>query len=116
MNNTIKDTFIGMLLGDGHIKRSGLKKAIITYNQSTKKIDYFNYVHNLLQNEGLVNIKIKTYKYFDFRYCKIYESIHLTTKAMEILKPLAEMFLDEKGKKKIPFNIGEHLTYRSLAH
>ena len=33
----------------------------------------------------------------------------------EELKPLADMFLDNKGNKIIPLNIAEHLTARSLA-
>lgn len=32
------------------------------------------------------------------------------------LKPLADLFLDEEGNKKIPSNIGEYLTHKSLAH
>ena len=45
MNKTIREIFTGMLLGDGHIRRSGANKAYITFEQSSKKADYFNYVH-----------------------------------------------------------------------
>ena len=60
MNKTIRDIFTGMLLGDGHIRRSGVNKAYITFEQSSKKKEYFNYVHNLLQQEGLDISKSKT--------------------------------------------------------
>ena len=116
MNKTIKKIFTGMLLGDGHIRRSGVNKAYITFEQSSKKKEYFNYVHNLLQQEGLDISKSKTYTRFDSRYGKTNESLHITTKAMEELKFLADMFLDEEGKKRIPSNIDEHLTHKSLAH
>ena len=116
MNKTIRDIFIGMLLGDGHIRRSGINKAYITFEQSSKKVDYFNYVHEVLRKEGLDISESKSYSRYDPRYDKTNESMHLTTKAMEEFKPLADMFLDEEGKKKIPSNIGEHLTHKGLAH
>lgn len=116
MNKTIKEIFTGMLLGDGHIRRSGVNKAYITFEQSTKKTEYFNYVNDLLQKEGLELSDPRTYTRQDPRYDSTNESIRLTTKAMEELKPLADMFLDEKGNKIIPSNIGEHITHKSLAH
>lgn|ERR1700753_3000943 len=115
MNKIIKEVFIGMLLGDGHIRRSGLDKAYITFEQSAKKTEYFNYVYNLLQKEGLDIPEAKSYSRFDSRYDITNESVHFTTKSLTELKPLADMFLNEEGKKKIPSNIGELLTYRSLA-
>lgn len=116
MNKTIKELFTGMLLGDGHIRRSGLSKAYFTFEQSSKKTEYFNYVYNILRQEGLDISEFKEYTRFDPRYGKTHESLHLTTKAMEELKPLADLFLDEKGKKKIPSNISELLTHKSLAY
>ena len=100
MNKTIREIFTGMLLGDGHIRRSGVNKAYITFEQSSKKTDYFNYVQEILRKEGLDIPDSKTYSRFDPRYYKTNESIHFTTTAMEELKPLADMFLDEEGKKK----------------
>ena len=116
MNKTIREIFTGMLLGDGHIRRSGANKAYITFEQSSKKADYFNYVHEVLRKEGLDISESKSYSRYDPRYDKTNESMHLTTKAMEELKFLADMFLDEEGKKRIPSNIDEHLTHKSLAH
>jgi hypothetical protein len=116
MSKTIKEIFTGMLLGDGHIRRSGLNKAYITFEQSTKKPEYFNYVHNLLEKEGISMLEVKEYSRFDARYNSTTNSLRFSTKAIEELKPLAEMFLDEEGNKKIPSNIKEHLTHRSLAH
>ena len=116
MNKTMREIFVGMLLGDGHIRKSGLNKAYITFEQSSKKTDYLNYVKDILQKEGLNLSDSKTYSRFDSRYNKVNESIHFTTGAMEELKPLADMFLDEEGNKKIPSNIGEYLTHKSLAH
>jgi hypothetical protein len=105
-----------MLLGDGHIRRSGLNKAYVIFEQSTNKTEYFNYVHNLLKQEGIGMNEVKQYQRFDERYKKTNESLHLSTSASEELKPLADMFLNEEGKKIIPSNIKELLTHRSLAH
>lgn len=116
MNKTVKEIFTGMLLGDGHIRRSGLNKAYITFEQSAKKPEYFNYVHNLLQKEGVNMTEVREYSRFDARFNNTTESLRLSTKALEELKPLADMFLDEEGKKRIPSDIKEHLNHRSLAH
>ncbi len=37
MNKKSKEILIGILLGDGHIRRSGANKAYITFEQSLKK-------------------------------------------------------------------------------
>lgn len=37
MNKTMREIFVGMLLGDGHIRRSGINKAYIAHEQSKKK-------------------------------------------------------------------------------
>jgi hypothetical protein len=42
----------GVLLGDGHISRTGLNKAFISFEQSKNKIDYLNYLHKLTQEGG----------------------------------------------------------------
>lgn len=116
MNNSLKEIFVGMLLGDGHIRRSGLKKAYITFEQSAKKTDYFNYVREILNKEGFNISDTKIYTREDQRYSTSTSSVHFSTYSLEELQPLAEIFLDESGKKKIPSNIGEHLTMKSLAH
>ena len=118
MKKISKEILIGILLvlRLDHIRRSGANKAYITFEQSLKKTEYFNYVHELLRKEGLNVSDSKTYVCIDPRHNKTNESIHFTTKAMEELKPLADMFLDEEGKKKIPSNIGEYLTHKGLAH
>jgi hypothetical protein len=37
MNKTLKDMLIGVLLGDAHIGKTGLNKAFISFEQSSKK-------------------------------------------------------------------------------
>jgi hypothetical protein len=46
LNKSIKDIFIGVLLGDAHIGTSGLDKAFISFEQS--KFEYLNYLHKLI--------------------------------------------------------------------
>jgi hypothetical protein len=43
----IKEFFLGTLLGDAHIGRTGLFKAFISFEQSTKKREYLNYLLNI---------------------------------------------------------------------
>ena len=115
MNKTIKEILTGMLLGDGHIRRSGINKAYITFEQSSKKSEYFNHVYKMLQEEGLQLDKPKVYQRSDSRYNTTTESLYFKTPSLKELKPLADMFLDEEGNKKIPSNIGELLSHKSLA-
>lgn len=58
---------------------------------------------------------IKSYSREDSRYNVKNNSLYFRTQSIEELRPLAEMFLNEKGKKCIPNNIANELTYRSLA-
>lgn len=116
MNKTVREIFIGMLLGDGHIRRSGASKAYISFEQSSKKTEYLNYVRESLAKEGVVLTDNLSYTRTDLRHGSENKSIRFSTRASEDLKPLADMFLDEEGKKIIPSNIGEELTAKSLAH
>lgn len=51
----------------------------------------------------------------DSRYNTKNTSLYFRTESLEELKPLADLFLDESGKKRIIPSISEHLTDRSLA-
>ena len=117
MNKTIREIFVGMLLGDGHIRRSGTNKAYIAFEQSTKKTEYFNFVKESLQKEGLDINKLQTYEREDSRYGgSVNNSIRFSTESSENFKPLADLFLDENGKKIIPKDIENHLTIKGLAY
>lgn len=76
-----------------------------------------NYLHNLIKTEGfpLIENNLKTYSRQDTRYNTINSYLYFRSYSIEELKPLADMFLDEKGKKHIPGNIANELTHRSLA-
>ena len=115
MNKSAKEILIGMLLGDGHIRRSGADNAYIAYEQSLKKKEYFNYVKDSLEKEGLPLSDNQLYSRFYPRRSSTTESVRFSSKAIPELKELADMFLDEDGKKKIPSNIGTELTPKALA-
>ncbi len=68
-----------------------------------------------MNQENLTLNEPKIYKREDTRYNSINESLYFRTKSLKEFKPLADIFLDSKGKKIIPFNIVDHLSYRSLA-
>lgn len=117
MNKALKDMLIGVLLGDAHIGRTGLNKAFISFEQSTKKSEYLNYLYNLTKEGGLplMEDNIKEYTREDNRFNNINKSLYFRTQSLEELKPLADLFLNEEGNKIISSNIGDHLTDRSLA-
>jgi hypothetical protein len=85
--------------------------------QSSKKADYLNFLHDLVKKEGLplMDETVRTYLRQDVRYNTQNSSLYFRTQSIEELRPLADMFLDEAGAKHIPKNIAEELTHRSLA-
>jgi hypothetical protein len=115
MNKLFRDMLIGIILGDAHIGKTGLDKAFISFEQSKSKLEYFNYLYNLTKEEGLELEDIKTYSRLDKRSNQTTDSLYFRTQSLEILRPLADQFLDDSGKKIIPANIADLLTPRSLA-
>ena len=59
---------------------------------------------------------LKEYTRSDSRYNTNNTSLYFRTESLEELKPLADLFLDESGRKRIPHNISDHLTPGSLAY
>jgi hypothetical protein len=117
LNKQIKEFLIGTLLGDAHIGRTGLNKAFISFEQSSKKREYLNYLLNITK-EGeipLMDENVREYFREDPRYKTTNRSLYFRTQSIEELKPMADLFLDTEGKKIIPHNIADHLTARSLA-
>ena len=60
MKKLLKDMLVGNLLctdslyrGDASIRRTGLNKAYITFEQSGKKSEYLNYLFNLAKEHDL---------------------------------------------------------------
>jgi hypothetical protein len=117
MNKALKDMLIGVILGDAHIKRTGSDKAFISFEQSSKKADYLNYLQTLVKEGGLplMSDNLKEYSRKDQRYNSTNSSLYFRTKSVKELKPFADLFLDEQGKKIIPLNIADYLTPRGLA-
>lgn len=95
LNKHIKEFLIGTLLGDAHIGRTGLNKAFISFEQSSKKIEYLNYLFNITK-EGeipLMGDAIKEYVREDSRYKTMNKSLYFRTQSLESLKPMADLFL-----------------------
>jgi hypothetical protein len=119
MNQTIKEILIGIILGDGSIRRSGKNTAFVSFEQSTKKTEYFNYLYDNLkkEGEGLILSEPRIRSSYDPRYDTTNGAIRFSIKATEKLKPLADIFLNEVGKKIIPSYeiMYELLTPRALA-
>ena len=116
MKKIIKEMLTGVLLGDAHIRKVGVDKAFISFEQSKQKSDYLLYLHKLISEGGFEVEEPKEYSREESRYPnRITESLYFRTKSLSELKPLADLFLDNEGKKVIPANIADLLTPRSLA-
>jgi len=116
MTKQLRELLVGILLGDAHIRKVGTQKAYFTFEQSAQKVDYFNHVFNTFKSENLVKDMPKFYQRSDIRYNgKINSSWHFKSNTVEELRPLADLFLDENGGKRVPTNISDLLTPRSLA-
>ena len=116
MNKVVKDLLVGILLGDGSIRRVSSNKASISFGQSGQKSDYFNYVYESIKAENILLNEPVFRTFTDPRYpTKINSSWNFSSKSSEELRELAELFLDANGKKIVPSNISELLTPRSLA-
>lgn len=114
----IKELLVGTLMGDAHIRRVGLDRAFISFEQSSKKSEYINYLLNQLKESGinLQNEDLKEYLRTYSRYANTTnKSLYFRTESSEQLKEIADLFLDDSGRKVIPSNIGDHLSHRSLA-
>ena len=85
----------------GSIRRTGLDKAYITFEQSGKKSEYLNYLFNIVssreavQGLPLMSETVKEYTRNDSRYGTKNTSLYFRTDSLEELKPLADLFLDE---------------------
>jgi hypothetical protein len=113
---------VGVILGDAHLGRTGLDKAFITFEQSSKKSEYLNFLHKIALLEGIASEEPRTYARTDHRYNIRNESLYFRTKSLEEFKPFADTFLNSEGKQIIwlrpfrpPSNISELWTPRSLA-
>jgi hypothetical protein len=117
ISKALRDMLVGAILGDAHIHKTGLDKAFISFEQSKKKGEYIQHLQTLAKEElPLINETIKEYIRNDSRYNNnTNTSLYFRTQSLEQLKPLADLFLDESGKKVIPINIADYLTPRSLA-
>jgi len=116
MNNELKSILIGCLLGDAHIGISEEDKAFLTFEQTIKHKDYIMFIYEKLKNNGISLYDIKYYSRKDSRYNSINKSIYFKTYNLELLKPLANMFLSEKNQKIIPLDIEYHLDPIALAY
>jgi hypothetical protein len=113
MKNHISELLIGTLLGDASVRKTSFSKAYISFEQSKKKDKYFKYLYQEMKEYS--SSEPKEYNKFDSRYNIKNSSLYFGTKSLEIFKPFADMFLNEKNKKIVPTNIIDLLTPRSLA-
>jgi LAGLIDADG DNA endonuclease family len=104
MSKAIKDMLVGVILGDAHIRKTGLYKAYITFEQSQKKVEYIQHLQKLAKEElPLMEESLREYTRNDIRYNSTNTSLYFRTESLEQLKPLADLFLDESGKKNYTY-------------
>lgn len=74
-------------------------------------------MYNTVKAENLVNDVPVLHERSNMRYeGKITKSWYFKSKTVKDFRPLADLFLDENGQKRVPSNISELLTSRSMAY
>jgi hypothetical protein len=115
--NDIKETLIGILLGDGHIVRRSLTgNSRLVYAQSALiHKEYFYHVYNIFSSL-CVNGYVPQYKVIkDNRTKKTYTVLIFTTMQLPCFNIFRDIFYLLKTKR-VPDNIYELLTPRGLAY
>lgn len=119
LNKPIRDFLVGTLLGDAHIRKTGIlgNQAYITFEQSLKKNQYIQFLLAKVKEEGIPikNENLTEYVRNDKRYDVVNKSLYFRTESSESLSPIANLFLNDEGKKIVPHNIKDYLTTESLA-
>ena len=62
-NKHLKDFLVGTLLGDAHIGKTGLNKAFISFEHSSKKTEYLNYLFYIAK-ENKIPLTLAFASYF----------------------------------------------------
>jgi len=115
--NDIKETLIGILLGDGHIVRRSLTgNSRLVYAQSALiHKEYFYHVYNIFSSL-CVNDYVPQYKVTkDNRTKKTYTVLIFTTMQLPCFNIFRDIFYLFKTQR-VPDNIYELLTPRGLAY
>ena len=115
--NDIKETLIGILLGDGHIVRRSLTgNSRLVYAQSASiHKEYFYHAYNIFSSL-CVNDYVPQYKVIkDNRTKKTYTVLIFTTMQLPCFNIFRDIFYLLKTKR-VPDNINELLTPRGLAY
>jgi len=113
MSDYHRSVFIGILLGDAHIRKIGLEKnnARISFKQSMSNFPYCWYVFTELFSYCSSFPRLEWTKIGTKKYCLII----FGTRNYPCLNELYDMFID-KGKKRVPVDIYNELTPIALAH
>jgi len=111
MPDDVKDTLVGILLGDAHIvRRSSTGNSRLVYGQTavTHKA-YFDYVFNIFLPFCAKDYTPQLRVVRDNRTKKIYSAISFTTMQLPCFNVFKELFYD-LNVKKVPYNIYDLLT------
>lgn len=106
----LKDTIIGLALGDLHIRRRS-KNSSLSFKQSIKNEPYIIHLYTLFQEFCKMSPKIYDEQLKD----KVHQSIYFDTLTYEAFNYYYDLFYKNK-RKIVPSNIEELLTARSLAY
>lgn len=107
------EVIVGSSLGDLHIRKHHLN-ALLEFGQSLKHEEYLLHLYDLFQEFCISPPRVSNPKP-DFRTGKVYSRIRFYTLSLPCFNYYHELFY-ENGTKKIPLNIGDLLTPKSLAY
>lgn len=97
----VKELLVGLILGDGHVGRSG-NESFITFEQTSKHAEYVSYLHHILTEAGILLYPIKNYTRSDKRYNSVTNSVYFKSHNLESLNYLADLFIIEERKVVSP--------------
>ena len=116
----VLDAIVGNLLGDGYAEKRGNSTRMVL-KQSAQKINYIHYLHRIMSQGGVCNESPPKTKVSLGKSGKVYWDVKFATYSFSSFNHIHESFYGQKDDsakffKKVPDNIVELLSERSLAH
>ena len=120
IESPLKEIFVGLLLGDGHIQKISLTgNSRFIYGQSSLRVhhlNYFNHVLELFKPYLSTDFNLKERSFTDKKSNIKYSSVQFATLSLPCFNYYKNMFYNSDNLKIVPSNIQNLLTPKGLAY